>query len=479
MNDLFNFLKNLIRDETEVIAAFVMGVIVATVFLAYLIYWLFGKFNKKKIAELESDLKKAREADAQARIQLREAEQAENDAKKKARERKTQIGEHVAEFSKLNAKIEEANRTVAQLQKQLGEKDAKYRERLTKYNTVVHKHNNLVENAKSLKKQLSSLNEQAKRFEKLQGQLWNVPVDATKIPPFRPLTKNHAVIIALINLKGGVGKTTLTANIAATYCQQMNKRVLAIDLDIQASLTNLCLPVDRVGELQVGHGKLIDNVFADAAPDLANLAYANMTETRTLKLHLLATSGNFANIEEQAKARWIMNPAGADVRSILRSALHAPLFQDNFDLILIDCPPRWTTSSINAIACCDYVLVPTLLDRVSSEAVPRLLRWLRDLKASSVELYGNFKVLGVVGNRAYPRAGLTLQEREIWTASPGKCEQAWLAPVQHFATIIQDKSEFRRAANSREFAALHPELQPIFLNLVQEIEAGRSAYESR
>jgi cellulose biosynthesis protein BcsQ len=125
------------------------------------------------------------------------------------------------------------------------------------------------------------------------------------------------------------------------------------------------------------------------------------------------------------------------------------------------------------------VLVPTLLDRVSSEAVPRLLRWLRDLKASSAELYGNFKILGVVGNRAYPRAALTLQEREIWSASPGKCEQAWLAPVHHFATIIQDKSEFRRAANHREFAALHPDLQPIFLNLVKEIEAGRSAYESR
>jgi cellulose biosynthesis protein BcsQ len=82
-----------------------------------------------------------------------------------------------------------------------------------------------------------------------------------------------------INLKGGVGKTTVTGNIAATYCRALNKRVLAIDLDFQASLTNLCLPADRVGELQVGHGRLIDNVFADSSQDLARLAYANMTET--------------------------------------------------------------------------------------------------------------------------------------------------------------------------------------------------------
>ncbi len=479
MNDLFNFLKNLIGNQTEVIAAFVMGVIVATVFLAYLIYWIFGKFYKKKIAELEGDLKKAKEADAEARGKLKEAQQAEIDLKKKVKDHKTKIGQHEAEISKLNAKIEEAKHDMAQLQQQLDSKDARNADRITKYNELVLKHNNLVTNAKTLKKQLGSLNEQAKLFEKLQGQLWDVPVDKTKIPPFRPLTKNRAVVIALINLKGGVGKTTLTANIAATYCRSLNKRVLAIDLDFQASLTNLCLPADRVGELQVGHGRLIDNVFTDSSADLAKLAYANMAETREPKLHLLATSGNFANVEEQAKARWIMNSAGADVRSILRSALHNAVFQDNFDVILIDCPPRWTTSSINAIACCDYVLVPTQLDRVSSEAVPRLLRWLRDLKTTSAELYGNFKVLGVVGNRAYPRPNLILQEREIWTASPGKCEQAWLAPVHHFATIIHDKSEFRRAANNREFAALHPDLQPIFLKLVQEIEAGRSAYESQ
>jgi hypothetical protein len=62
---------------------------------------------------------------------------------------------------------------------------------------------------------------------------------------------------------------------------------------------------------------------------------------------------------------------------------------------------------------------------------------------------------------------------------PAKCKDAWRAPVHHFATIIKDKSEFRRAANTREFAALHPDLQPAFLALVQEIETRRSEHESR
>jgi cellulose biosynthesis protein BcsQ len=174
-----------------------------------------------------------------------------------------------------------------------------------------------------------------------------------------------------------------------------------------------------------------------------------------------------------------MNPGDSDLRSVLRSVLHDPLFQDNFDVILIDCPPRWTTSSINAIACCDYVLIPTVLDRVSSEAVPRLLAWLRNLKSSSAELYGNFAILGVLGNLAFPRETLIEQERTIWEPSLQKCANAWLAPVHHFDTIIKDKSEFRRAANSREFAALRPTLLPTFLKLVEEMEARRTAHESR
>ena len=125
------------------------------------------------------------------------------------------------------------------------------------------------------------------------------------------------------------------------------------------------------------------------------------------------------------------------------------------------------------------MLIPTQLDRVSAEAVPRLLAWLKTLRGSSAELYGNFQVLGVIGNLAFNREGLIAQERTIWEASPDKCARAWIAPVHHFGTIIKDKSEVRRAANHREFAALLPTLQPTFLTLIDEIEARRSSHDGR
>ncbi|HZZ79085.1 MAG TPA: AAA family ATPase [Gemmataceae bacterium] len=470
MNDTFAFLKDLVASEPEVIAAFCVGVVAGIATLGYPFYRFIAWFYDKRIENLESDLKRSKDA-------LVESTKEVADAKKKAKDRKSKLEQLEAELVQSKSKLTEAEVGLGEAKKHVRDKDVRYAERMTKYNDVVRQHNRLVKLATSLKKQVASLNEQAKLVEKLQRQLWDMPVDIAKTTPFRPLTKGRAAIIAVINLKGGVGKTTLTANLAATYCQAMNKRVLAIDLDFQASLTHLCLPASLVSELQIGTGHLVDNVFADGLADAAQTAFSNMSQTREPKLRLLATTGKLANVEEQAKAKWLMTPGASDVRCLLRSALHAPVFQDNFDVVLIDCPPRWTTSSINAIACCDYVLIPTLLDRVSSEAVPRLLRWLRDLKSSSAKLYGNFRILGVVGNRAYPRAGLVLQEREIWKELPGKCEQTWLAPVHHFATIVHDKSEIRRAANSREFAASHPDLQPVFLDLVNEIEAGRSQHE--
>ena len=465
VTDLFNFLKD---NGPEVLAGFIIGFLAAILFLGYASYWFFSSHYSKKVTELETDLRNAKD-------NLKDAEQGQTDFKRKSKERKASLEAQTIERDKLRRTVGEARRNeektsqaLRDAQKQIGAEEAKF-------GALAAKYNKLGTVAMSLKKQVVSLNDQAKLFEKLQGQLWEVPVDPAMITPFRPLSKSKAVIISLINLKGGVGKTTLTANIAATYCRQMDKRVLVIDLDFQASLAGLCLTADLFDERKIG----VDDVFKDPAGEVAQLAFSNTVRTQEPKLRVLSGSENLPNLEERSKATWILNPASPDLRCVFRRMLHEPLFQDNFDVILIDCPPRWTTSSINAMACCDYVLIPTLLDRVSSEAVPRLLAWLKRLKNTAPQLYGDFKVLGVLGNRAFPRETLIEQERKIWESSPAKCQAAWGGPVAHFDTIIREKSEFHRAADRREFAALHTTLQPIFLELVQEIEARRSAHESR
>src|ERR1035438_10327765 len=204
MIDLFNFLKDFLRNETDVIAAFVMGLIVAAAFLSYVLYWLIGKLYSKKITELEAESKNAKESLAELGDKLAHTENEKDDLKKKSKIRKAKIEEQEKELSKLkeiaNNAIqaaedhkrneEKATQSYQEAQNQVGAKDVKFGHLAAKYNK-------LGAVAMSLKKQVTALNTQAKLFEKLQHQLWDLPIDKEKIAPFRPLKKTNAVIIAL------------------------------------------------------------------------------------------------------------------------------------------------------------------------------------------------------------------------------------------------------------------------------------------
>jgi Mrp family chromosome partitioning ATPase len=72
-----------------------------------------------------------------------------------------------------------------------------------------------------------------------EGRSWCDKV-LTGAPPFRPLAERRTPIISILNLKGGVGKTTLTGNLAAAL-DELGYRVLLLDLDLQGSLSGLFL----------------------------------------------------------------------------------------------------------------------------------------------------------------------------------------------------------------------------------------------
>src|SRR5262249_4667802 len=152
---------------------------------------------------------------------------------------------------------------------------------------------------------------------------------------------------------------SLTANIAYTLWTS-GKRVLLIDLDYQGSLTNLCLPPEKLGDLRLGQGRFAQNVFT-AENGHADAAWNNLTPIGK-QSYLLAANEALADVEESVKARWLIDPKRHDCRYILREALHAPIFQERFDFVLIDCPPRLTLAGINALAAADFVLVPVIPD---------------------------------------------------------------------------------------------------------------------
>ncbi len=308
----------------------------------------------------------------------------------------------------------------------------------------------------------------------LEGRFWEKSPDGD-VPAFRPLEAGTPPIIAVVNLKGGVGKTTLTANLGATLWSH-GYRTLVADLDNQGSLSALCLPDEPLRDVQRGGGKYVHRVLQAESPTGAVL-WDNLTRIADTEGWLLAATEALADVEEHAKASWLLKSGARDVRYDLRRALHDPMIQDRFDAILLDCPPRLSTACVNALTACDYVFMPVLLDKTSLDAVPRLLKWLRLLHRQGV--CPELRVLGVLANRTRFRDKLTGREKDRWSSLADKCAVAWGEPVHLFERWIPNKTHFAEAAETRKLAALDDELAPIFQDLLTELKRRNAIHDRR
>jgi chromosome partitioning protein len=187
-----------------------------------------------------------------------------------------------------------------------------------------------------------------------------------------------AKLITFGNLKGGVGKTTLAANFAAYLSHTCNKPVLLVDLDYQGSLSNmLMLAADRE-EVE----SRVDWLFDEGA-DLATVdRAAEHLAPKLSRAWLVPANYTFAQIENRLLLRWLLQEDGSiDVRFRLARALLRPEVRRKYAAIIFDMPPRMTLGSINALVASHSVVVPTMLDKLSVEAVGQFLTNMRAIKA--------------------------------------------------------------------------------------------------
>ena len=191
-------------------------------------------------------------------------------------------------------------------------------------------------------------------------------------------------IVSVINIKGGVGKTTLTANLGA-YSASQGKRVLMIDLDSQASLTFSFIDPEY-WRVKYADTKTIKNFFypiikyAEEIPSLSSLAiplnFGNMFLKDNETLHMISSHLDMIDIDVflastiNVQADLIRASTYLKTYSHLKRALKNE--NGNYDLILIDCPPNFGASVMNAIAASDYYIVPAKLDYLSALGVNNL-----------------------------------------------------------------------------------------------------------
>lgn len=248
------------------------------------------------------------------------------------------------------------------------------------------------------------------------------------------------IAIATISLKGGVGKTTLTAGMAEFLAGEFGRRVLLVDLDAQTNLTTMMIGQDRW--LQCNEqGHTLAALFTDALDDTATFDLDKTVQRGVSPVEsvtgvdLLPSSLDLIELQEELSARRVAADDHASVIDVLRRGL-APIAGD-YDYILIDCPPNVGPFSLNGLALADAYLIPTIPDVLSTYAIPHIQRQVADFGS---EIGHPIVELGVVVTKY--RAGSVLHQETVHRLRRDPTIQNVLPAYLHEANIIGAAAEY-------------------------------------
>ena len=173
-----------------------------------------------------------------------------------------------------------------------------------------------------------------------------------------------ATVIAVVNQKGGTGKTTTTENLGVGLAME-GKRVLLVDTDPQASLT-----------VSLG------NPYPDTlSPTLSDMMGKIMMEKpiapgEGILHHPEGVDLMPANIELSGLEVSLVNAMSREL--VMRSYIE--LVKDNYDYILIDCMPSLGMITINAFACADSILIPVQAAYLPAKGLEQLLETINKVR---------------------------------------------------------------------------------------------------
>ena len=388
--------------------------------------------------------------------------EAENRSFRKALENSDEAG--VAEA--LKQKLDESKSKTAQLEVTLSQ----VREQAQGFERASHglegERDELMLERDEAREQLVKLQNRLQKAVQKDGVTWTEKV-LSNVPDFRPLDPElrRMPIISVLNLKGGVGKTTTTANLGAVLARR-GWRVLLVDLDLQGSLSGLFLSEATQQEHHKQHrlvGDFLESSFDSEHPNILDYALPVLPGS---VCSLVPTTDEMVYSETNLTVRWYLKDSKRDPRFLLRKELQLKRVTNEFDIVLLDCPPFINISCVNALAASDYVLVPVMPSKQATDRVTILMHRLKEFHDN---LNTDLKVMGFFANRT-KESELTNDERNRMTALRDKCKDTWAA-APCFDAFIRQSVEIRKTEDERRPLSPDEELYASFVRLAKEVEA--------
>ena len=215
-------------------------------------------------------------------------------------------------------------------------------------------------------------------------------------------------VISAINLKGGVAKTTTTVGLAEFLCSEFNKKVLVIDLDPQTNATIMLIGEEKWKELnnneqtivslfknEIKNNTLTSKFKRSNKTNLENYIQKNVSNVSSVKnLDLIPSSLDLIDIQEEI----VSIPRGKFYANTPIDILKKQISHiiDEYDYILIDCPPNLGTVTLNGLNISDTYIIPTIPDILSTYGIPQVIKRINEFAKATNK---SIDPLGIVATR--------------------------------------------------------------------------------